>query len=79
MLKNKLKFSNNCIGFKFTFYRWYRSGILYNKKLQGRDKVESMLSFYGNLSKTQLLFMFIAVTVALAAVIIGFNRKYGDK
>ncbi|PHJ38776.1 hypothetical protein P378_07065 [Desulforamulus profundi] len=41
--------------------------------------MESMLSFYGNLSKTQLLFMFIAVTVALAAVIIGFNRKYGDK
>ncbi|MEW6698499.1 MAG: hypothetical protein AB1341_14320 [Bacillota bacterium] len=40
--------------------------------------MDSMLSYYSTLSKTQLLFMFIAVTVALAAVIIGFNRKYRD-
>ncbi|WP_333871296.1 hypothetical protein [Desulforamulus putei] len=40
--------------------------------------MESLLSFYSSLPRTHLLFMFIAVTVALAVVIIGFNRKYGD-
>ncbi|CCO08241.1 hypothetical protein [Desulforamulus hydrothermalis] len=40
--------------------------------------MEALLSFYSSLPRTQLFIMFIAVTAALVAIIIGFNRKYGD-
>ncbi|AEG61609.1 hypothetical protein V6C32_08775 [Desulforamulus ruminis] len=40
--------------------------------------MDSMLNFYSQLSRTDLIFMFLAVTAALAATIIGFNRRYRE-
>ncbi|MDO7786992.1 hypothetical protein [Desulforamulus aquiferis] len=40
--------------------------------------MESMLEFYSGLTRTELLIMFLAVTAALAAIVVGFGRKYKE-
>lgn len=40
--------------------------------------MDPMLEFYSGLSRTELLIMFLTVTVALAAIVIGYGRKYKE-
>ncbi|AEF95250.1 hypothetical protein Desca_2422 [Desulfotomaculum nigrificans CO-1-SRB] len=40
--------------------------------------MEALLNFYNSLTKTQLLLMFITVTLALVVLVVGFGRKYKE-